>query len=72
MREEDAGAKSQFDPHFTKLRLHPICFGSRKWLNNERYFHSFEGEATATAWAISKKGAFFGVALLLFWQIVAH
>ena len=58
MREEDAGAKCQFDLCFSKLRLHPICFGSRKCLNNERYFHSFVGEATAAAWAITKNRHF--------------
>ena len=61
MQEEDAGGKCQFDLCLSKLRLHPVLFGSRKCLNNERYFHSFVGEATAAAWAITKNRHFYGL-----------
>ena len=58
IQEEDTGGKCQFDLCLSKLRLHPVLFGSRKCLNNERYFHSFVGEATAAAWAITKNRHF--------------
>ena len=58
MRDEDAGGKCQFDICLSKLRLHPVLFGSKKCVNNERYFHSFVGEATAAAWAITKNRHF--------------
>ena len=58
MIEEDAGAKCKFDLCLSKLRLHPICFGSRKCIHNEKLFHSFIGEATAAAWAIVKNRHF--------------
>ena len=58
MQAEDAGGKCQFDLCLSKLRLHPVLFGSRKCLNNERYFHSFVGEARAAAWAITKNRHF--------------
>ena len=61
MQEEDAGGKCQFDLCLSELRLHPVLFGSRKCLNNERYFHSFVGEATAAAWAITKNRHFYGL-----------
>ena len=58
MDDEDAGRKCKFDLCLSKLRLHPVCFGSRKCVNNERFFHSYVGEATAAAWAIVKNRHF--------------
>ena len=58
MKEEDEGGKCKFDLCLSKLRLHPVCFGSRKCVNNERFFHSYVGEATAAAWAIVKNRHF--------------
>ena len=35
MHNEDAGQKCGFNMCLTKLRLHPVCFGSRKCVGNE-------------------------------------
>ena len=58
MQAEDAGGKCKFDLCLSKLRLHPVCFGSRKCVNNEVFFHSYVGEATAAVWAIVKNRHF--------------
>ena len=39
-------------------RLKPIAFGSRSCTNNEKYLHSFTGEAACGRWAIGQNRRF--------------
>ena len=70
MDDENNEGKCQFDLCLSKLRLHPVASGSRKCLRNEKKIHSYVGEATAAAWAITKNRHFYGVNRLHCSQIV--
>ena len=43
-----------FDLAKNGARLKPIAFGSRSCNINEKYFHSFTGEAASGRWAIGQ------------------
>ena len=54
MKREDAGGECQFDIKKSGLRLLPCAFGCRMTRGNEKFYHSYYGEATALKFGISK------------------
>lgn len=55
MRQEIQGGQCEFDKETTKLRLHPIRFGSKETPPSGRSDHSYVGEAKAGDWAMFKE-----------------
>ena len=47
-----------FDLSKNGARLKPITFGSRSCTINEKYFHSFTGEAACGRWSIDQNRRF--------------
>jgi hypothetical protein len=58
MKREDNGSECEFERVKSKLRLHPVAFGGRKSVGNEKHFHSHPGESLAAAWAAVKNRHF--------------
>jgi hypothetical protein len=54
MKREDNGSEREFERVKSKLRLHPVAFGGRKTVGNEKHFHLHHGESLAAAWATVK------------------
>ena len=58
MTAEDNGTTCQFDTIKSGLRLHPVAFGARKTIGNEKHFHSHPGESLAATWEMNKNRHF--------------
>jgi hypothetical protein len=58
MKREDNGSECEFERVKSKLRLHPVAFGGRKTVGNEKHLHSHPGTSLTAAWATVKNRHF--------------